>query len=169
MATRFSIGANYIVALAIVEYDGKPLLPIELRVMGYDAHRIAEYFSAIEIDLLTTYFDNPILNKVCSHLWDAWYMLEEGNIEGAKTMVMNSLEILLKELLPRIHTSGGSIEIRNMFEKLIGDLQDLLHHGGPAPRSLVELAISIAVSILKYLSRAMALGEIMLRETGSAK
>lgn len=168
VVTKFNIGMSYKVAIALVEYDGKPFLPLEIRPVGYEAQKIVEYFQAIEADLLTLYFENPDLNEACSYLWDAWLRLEENDIEGARTAIRNSLQILMDKLLPNIYVPEESEDFLNRLEKLIKSIRDLLHYGGPhpgpSPRSSTELAISLAIDLLKYFSKGIEKKVILFKK-----
>jgi hypothetical protein len=107
-----------------------------------------EFFTKIEAGLLSLCLDQPILDKAVSYLWDAYFRLEENDVEGARASLRNSLEILKNEFLPRIKvsTEQESSEFPNNMSKLINNIRSFLHYGGPhpgvAPRTTTELFLS---------------------------
>jgi len=170
--TRFNIGKSYKVTIILLKYDSKPFLPLETKPIGYDAQKVLEYISKIEANLLLLNLaDQPILNKSFSYLWDAYSRLEENNVEGARTALRNSLEVLKKELLPKLTVPEKSEESKtflNKLEKLVASLQDFLHYGGPhpgpAPRTTTEMILSLSIELIKYLARSIETKVISFQE-----
>ena len=167
LATQLNVGKNYKVIIVITRYDGKVFLPLELKCVGYDAEKALEYFSKIETDLLLLTFEHSVLNEASSYLWDAYFRLEENDIEGARTAVRNSLSIVRDKLLSRItvpETSEEISEFPKRLRKLTADIRNLVHYGGPhpgpAPRTTTEMTISLTIELIKYLAKALERGII---------
>lgn len=164
-------GKNYKIAIVITKYDGKPLLPLELKGFGYDSGRILESFSKLEANLLLLILEQPILNKAGSYLRDAYFRLEEGDVEGSRTALRNCLQILEDSFLPEIkvpETSEETSGFVDRLKKLLKSMEDFLHYGGPhpgpAPRTTTEMVISMTVELIKYLSKALEKRVILLEE-----
>ena len=124
--------------------------------------RFLSFFSKIEVDLLLVSLDHPILNKVASYLWDAYFRLEENDIEGARVALRNSLEVLRKEFIPKLIVPEVSEEITELpkrLEKMLTGIMELLHYGdphpGPAPRTTTEMIISLTIELLRYLAKVL--------------
>lgn len=168
---KFNIGKNYKIAMVIAKYDGKPFLPLELKGFGYDSGRILEGFSKLEANLLLLILEQPALNEAASYMWDAYFRLEEGDIEGSRTMLRNCLQILEDSFLPEIKVPEASEETGEFvgrLEKLLKSMESFLHYGGPhpgpAPRTTTEMMISVTAELMKYLSKALEEKVILLRE-----
>jgi len=168
IVSQFNIGENYQVITILTVYDGRPFLPLELKCVGYSSERAFEYFSKIEVELLSLSLEQPILNKAVSYLWDAYFRLEENDIEGARTSVRNSLDVLRKELVPEIKVVEESEFFPQKLEKLIKDLTEFVHYGGPhpgpAPRTTTEMVILMTVEFIRYLAKALESKVISLRK-----
>jgi len=171
IVSRLNIGENYRVTIVLITYDGKPFLPLEIKCIGYDSERVFEYFSKIEAELLSLIFEQSELNEAASSLWDAYFRLEENDVEGARTALRNSLEVLKKELLPKLTVPEKSEESKtflNKLEKLVASLQDFLHYGGPhpgpAPRTTTEMILSLSIELIKYLAKSIETKVISFQE-----
>jgi hypothetical protein len=170
IVSQFNLGKNYKVACIITKYDTKTFLPFEIKPVGYDAQKFLEFFTKIEVGLLSLYLDQPILNKAVSYLWDAYFRLEENDVEGARVSLRNSLDILKNEFLPKIKvsTEQESSEFPNNMNKLISDIRSFLHYGGPhpgvAPRSTTELFLSLTIELVRYLAMLLDTKIIFLKE-----
>jgi hypothetical protein len=171
VASQFNIGKDYRVVTILTAYDGRPFLPLELKYVGYGSERVFEYFSKIEAELLLLSLEQPLLNKATSYLWNAYFRLEENDIEGARTSVRNSLEVLGKELVDEIKVIEKSEESESLpqkLEKLIKDLTEFMHYGGPhpgpTPRSTTEMVILMVIELIRYLAKALESRVISLRK-----
>jgi hypothetical protein len=170
IVSQFNLGKNYKVVCIITKYDTKTFLPLEIKPVGYDAQKFLEFFTKIEVGLLSLYLDQPILNKAVSYLWDAYFRLEENDVEGARVSLRNSLDILKNEFLSKIKvsTEQESSEFPNNMNKLISDIRSFLHYGGPhpgvAPRSTTELFLSLTIELIKYLAMLLDTKIIFLKE-----
>jgi hypothetical protein len=170
IVSRFNLGKNYKVACIITKYDAKIFLPLEVKPVGYDAQKFLEFFTKIEAGLLSLCLDQPILDKAVSYLWDAYFRLEENDIEGARASLRNSLEILKSEFLPKIKvsTEQESSDFPNNMSKLINNIRSFLHYGGPhpgvAPRTTTELFLSLTIELIKYLAMLLDTKVVSLKE-----
>ena len=167
IASQFNIGGNYKVTVIIIRYDEKVFLPLEIRGVGYDVQKALEYLSKIEVDLLSLTLEHPLLNEASGYLWDAHFRLEENDIEGARTAARNSLSIIHDKLLSNVAVPENSEEVSefvNKLRKLASDIRNLVHYGGPhpgpAPRTTTEMAISLAIELIRYLAKALEKGLI---------
>ncbi len=129
-----------------------------------------EYFSKIEADLISLSLEQPTLNEAISYLWDAYFRLEENNVEGARTFVRNSLEVLGKKLVPKIKVVEESKDFPQRVGKLIKELTDFVHYGGPhpgpAPRTTTEMIISVTTELIRYFAKAIENKVISFEEGG---
>jgi hypothetical protein len=170
IVSRFNLGKNYKVACIITKYDAKIFLPLEVKPVGYDAQKFLEFFTKVEAGLLSLCLDQPTLDKAVSYLWDAYFRLEENDVEGARASLRNSLEILKSEFLPKIKvsTEQESSEFLNNMSKLINNIRSFLHYGGPhpgiAPRTTTELFLSLTIELIKYLAMLLDTKAIFLKE-----
>lgn len=167
VASQFNIGKYYKMTSVITKYDAKSFFPIEIKAVGYDAQKVLEFFTKIETSLLSLCLDQLVLNKAVSYLWDAYFRLEENDVEGARTSVRNSLEVLEKDFLPKIKVleEFKSSEFPNKLSKLTKDIKSFLHYGGPHPgpaqRTTTEMMISLAVDLITYLGKTLESGYIL--------
>jgi len=170
VASCFNIGKGYRVTIALIAYDGRPFLPLEIKCVGYDSERVAEYFSKIEADLISLSLEQRILNEAVSHLWDAYSRLEENDVEGARTSVRNSLEVLRKELVPKIKVIEESEDFPQRIDRLIRELAGFVHYGGPhpgpAPRTTTEMIISVTIELIRYFAKAIENKVMSFEESG---
>lgn len=97
LVERLNIGKGYKVAFIIAKCNGKVFLPFEVKCIGWEAEKLFETFSRLEVDLFLLCLEQPILNEASGYLWDAYFRLSDGDIEGARVALRNSLEILDKE------------------------------------------------------------------------
>jgi hypothetical protein len=170
VVSQFNLGKDYKIACIITKYDEKTFLPLEVKPIGYDAQKFLEFFTKIEAGLLSLCLDQPILDKAVSYLWDAYFRLEENDVEGARASLRSSLEILKNEFLPRVKVSSEqeSSEFPNNMSKLINDIRSFLHYGGPhpgvAPRTTTELFLSLAIELIKYLAMLLDIKVVSLKE-----
>ena len=170
IVSRFNLGKNYRVACIITKYDAKTFLPLEVKPVGYDAQKFLEFFTKIEAGLLSLCLDQPILDKAVSYLWDAYFRLEENDVEGARASLRNSLDILKNEFLPRIKVliEQESTEFPNNMSKLINNIRSFLHYGGPhpgvAPRTTTELFLSLTIELIKYLAMLLDSKVVSLKD-----
>lgn len=170
-ALELNIGKNYKMTIVITKYDGKSFLPLEIKVVGYYSEKALELFSKIEADLISLSIENASLNKIVSYLWDAYFRLEENDVEGARTALRNSLDILRKEFLSKIIVPEKSEETGDLpqrLRELVKNMIKFLHYGGPhpgpAPRTTTETIISLTIELLRYLSRAMEKNILIFHE-----
>jgi len=170
IVSQFNLGKNYKVACIITKYDAKTFLPFEVKPVGYNAQKFLEFFTKIEASLLSLYLDQPTLIKAVSYLWDAYFRLEENDIEGARVSLRSSLEILENEFVPkiRVSTEQESSEFPNNMNKLINNIRSFLHYGGPhpgvAPRTTTELFLSLTIELIRYLAMLLDTKAIFLKE-----
>ena len=101
-SSELNIGDNYKVAILLTRHNTKPLLPFEIKPVGYDAEKIVENLSNIEKSLITLVVEHSTLNKAIGYLYDSYTRLEENDVEGARTAVRNSLQVLRDEFLPEV-------------------------------------------------------------------
>jgi hypothetical protein len=157
VASRLNIGDNYRITIVVTAYDGKPFLPFEFKLIGYDSERVFECFSRIEAGLLSLSLEEPLLNMAVSYLWDAYVRLEENDVEGARTSVRNSLYVIRDELVPRIEVVEEAKDFPKNLKSLVNNLADFIHYGGPhpgpAPRSTTEMTILMTIELIKYLAK----------------
>jgi len=168
VVSRFNIGKNYQVTIILSTYDEKPFLPLEIKHIGYGSEKVVEYFSKIEANLLSLSLEQPIFNNAISYLWDAYTRLEESDIEGARTSVRNSLQVLKDEFVPKIEVVEEAKDFPKNLKDLITQLTEFVHYGGPhpgvAPRTTTEMIILITIELVKYLAKSLESGVISLRE-----
>jgi hypothetical protein len=167
VATQINIGNYYRITIVITAYDGKPFLPFELKLMGYDAERVLEYFSRIEVALLSPSLRQPVLNKVVSYLWDAYARLEENDVEGARASVRNSLSIIRDEFIPEIEVVEEAKDFPKNLESLVKRLAEFTQYGGPhpgpAPRTTTEMIILMTIELVRYLEKMLEDNTISLK------
>jgi len=172
-ATYINIGKDYKVTFIIQKYDNKPFLPFELKAINDDAQEILESLRKIEYDLILLLLssEQPILDKSIGYLWDAYFRLEENDVEGARTMLRNSLDVLKKELLPRLSITEKFEESENfpdLLDKLITTIQRFLHYGGPhpgpAPRTTTEMILSLIIELIKYFAKCIESNLISIKQ-----
>ena len=170
VATRINIGDNYRITIVVTAYNGKPFLPFELRLIGYDAERVFEYFSRIEVALLSLSLEQPVLNKAVSYLWDAHARLEENDVEGARVSVRNSLSTIRDEFIPKIEVIEEAKDFPKNLESLVKHLVDFTHYGGPhpgpAPRTTTEMIILMTIELVRRLAKMLEDKTISLKTIG---
>ena len=159
VATKINIGNYYRITIVITAYDGKPFLPFELKLIGYDAERVLEYFSRIEAALLSPSLRQPVLNKAVSYLWDAHARLEENDVEGARVSVSNSLSTIRDEFIPKIEVIEEAKDFPKNLESLVKHLAEFTQYGGPhpgpAPRTTTEMIILMTIELVRYLAKML--------------
>ena len=145
-----------------VKYMGEPIFPFELKPVGYGVEKVVERLSPIEVEILTCVLENNILNESLSYLYDALRRLEEYDIEGSRTTLRNSLEIIKRKFIPSIIVPEESEEEKEFPKRLfnlVRTLQDFLHYGGPhpgpAPKLTTEMIITITIKLIKYLAQSL--------------
>ncbi|MCC6003623.1 MAG: hypothetical protein LM590_04710 [Thermofilum sp.] len=167
LASGLNIGVNYRIAVILTAYEGMPLLPFEIRPLTYDARNVLESLSRIQTNLLMLCLKQAALNKAVSYLWDANFRLEEGDIEGARVSVRNSLQVLLDEFIPVIEVREESEKFPEKLKGLINKLKEFVHYGGPhpgpAPKITTEMVISITIELVKYLAKALDTSTISIK------
>jgi hypothetical protein len=170
VATQINIGNYYRITIVVIAYDGKPFLPFELKLIGYDAERVLEYFSRIEAALLSLSLEQSVLNKAISYLWDAYARLEENDVEGARASVRNSLSIIRDEFIPEIEVIEEPKDFPKNLESLVKHLVDFTHYGGPhpgpAPRTTTEMIILMTIELVRYLAKMLEDKTISLKTIG---
>jgi len=159
VATRINVGDNYRITIVITAYDGKPFLPFELKLIGYDAERVLEYFSRIEATLISLSLEQPVLNKAVSYLWDAHARLEENDVEGARASVRNSPSTIRDEFIPKIEVIEEAKDFPKNLESLVKHLADFTQYGGPhpgpAPRTTTEMIILTTIELVRHLAKML--------------
>ena len=171
LASDLNICVKYRVSAILTAYNGKPLLPFEVRPVKYEVASIAksilESLSRIEADLLLLSLEQAALNKAVSYLWEAHFRLEEGDVEGARVSVRNALQVLIDEFVPVIEVKEESKEFPNKLKGLISKLKEFVHYGGPhpgpAPRTTTEMVISMTVELIRYLAKALEVDTISVK------
>jgi hypothetical protein len=167
VATKINIGNYYRITIVITAYDGKPFLLFELKLIGYDAERVLEYFSRIEATLLSQSLRQPVLNRAVSYLWDAYARLEENDVEGARASVRNSLSTIRDEFIPKIEVIEEAKDFPKNLKSLVDRLADFTHYGGPhpgpAPRSTTEMIILMTIELIRYLAKMLEERTISLK------
>jgi hypothetical protein len=173
VATRINVGDNYRITIVVTAYDGRPFLPFELKLMGYDAERVLENFSRIEATLLSLSLEQPVLNKAVSYLWDAYARLEENDVEGARASVRNSLSTIRDEFIPKIEVIEEAKDFPKNLESLVKHLADFTHYGGPhpgpAPRTTTEMIIFMTIELVRYLAKMLEDKTISLKTIDEQK
>jgi hypothetical protein len=133
-----------------------------------DSQRVFEYISNVEVDFFLLSLYQPLLRGVLSELWDANVRLFEGDVEGARTSLRKALDLLLKNIVSRIESKEESKEFREYLTDLIKRVRKFVEYGGPhpgpAPRTSTEMFFSITVGLLKYLTKMLEDGTIVLRD-----
>jgi hypothetical protein len=159
VATQINIGDNYRVTIVITAYNGKPFLPFELKLIGYDAQKVFENFSRIEATLLSQSLRQPVLNKAVSYLWDAYARLEENDVEGARASVRNSLSTIRDEFIPKTEVVEEAKDFPKNLENLVKHLAEFTHYGGPhpgpAPRTTTEMIILMTIELVRHLAKML--------------
>jgi len=149
-------------------YKTKPLLPMEIKFLDKDSQRVFEYISNVEVDFFLLSLKQQLLRDVLSVLWDANVRLFDGDVEGARTSLRNALDLLLKNIVPRIENKEESKEFQGYLEDLVKKLRKFVEYGGPhlgpAPRTSTEMVFSLTVELLKYLTKMLENGTITLRD-----
>jgi hypothetical protein len=172
LAYELNLHSGYKILAVITSYEGKPLLPFELKPLDRKAEEVIKSFPSIEANLLTLCFEHDILNKSLSYLFDAYFRLEENDIEGARVSLRNSLEVLRRELLPVLEVREESKSFRENLESLISKLRGFLNYGGPhpgpAPKITTEMVISMAIELIKYLAKSLEAGIISMKPSFSS-
>jgi hypothetical protein len=171
--SQLNIGDNYRITVIITAYDGKPFLPLELKLMDRESEKAFEYFSRIEAGLLSLSLEEPLLNEAVSYLWDAYARLEENDVEGARTSIRNSLrDVIRDKFVPRIEVVGEAEEFPERVKRLISSLIELVQYGGPhpgpAPRSTTEMVLLIGIELVRYLAKMLEDRVISLKKEGEA-
>ncbi len=168
VVSQFNLGINYRVIFVLIAYDNRPFLPFELKCFGYDSEKALECVSKIEASLLSFSLEQPIINKVVSYLWDAYSRLEENDIEGARTSIRNSLDVLQNELVPKINVIEEPEVFPQRLRSLIKGLEGFVHYGGPhpgpAPKTTTNMVISITTELVRSLAQALESKVISLKE-----
>jgi hypothetical protein len=158
-ALKLNLGKDYKIAVLLTKCNNEPLLPFEIKPVGYDAEKIVESFSDLEKNLLEIVIEDPDLNEAISFLHDSYTRLEENDIEGARTAVRNSLQILRDNFIPKITAIEESEGFQEKARKLLNDLRDFVSYGGPhpgpAPRSTTEIVVDITIHIVNYLAKSL--------------
>ncbi|MCC6005442.1 MAG: hypothetical protein LM590_13975 [Thermofilum sp.] len=172
LAYELNLHRGYKILAVITSYEGKPLLPFELKPLDRKAEEAIKSFPPIEANLLTLCFEHDILNKSFSYLFDAYFRLEENDIEGARVSLRNSLEVLRRELLPVLEVREESESFRENLESLISKLRGFLNYGGPhpgpAPKITTEMVISMTIELAKYLAKSLVAGIISIKSSFSS-
>ncbi|TDA41112.1 MAG: hypothetical protein DSO07_06330 [Thermoproteota archaeon] len=173
MASQLNIGDDYRITIIITAYDGKPFLPLELKLVDRESERAFEHFSRIEAGLLSLSLEDPLLNEAVSYLWDAYARLEENDVEGARTSIRNSLrDVIRDKFVPRIEVVGEAEEFPERVKRLLSSLIELVQYGGPhpgpAPRSTTEMALSMGIELVRYLAKMLEDRVISLKKEGEA-
>ena len=171
LALKLNIGKDYKITIAITKCNEELLLPLELKIIGYYSEKTSELLSEIEANLISLIMQNPALNEATSYLWDAYSRLEENDVEGARTALRNSLDLLRKKFLSKIVVPEGSEETNDFpqrLRELVKNMIKFLHYGGPhpgpAPRTTTEMIISLTIELLRYLSRALERNILVFHE-----
>lgn len=167
-ASKLNLGKNYKIALIVTRYNGSVLFPFEVRQVGYGSERIAEELSKIEESLLIFIVEQPILNEAMGFLYDSHNRLQEADIEGARTAVRNSLQVLKDKFVQKIIIMEEAKDFRNNIDKLIGALMNFVHYGGPhpgpTPRATTEMVIDITIRVVGYLAKNIEDQTIKLKD-----
>ncbi|MCC5998165.1 MAG: hypothetical protein LM573_03725 [Thermofilum sp.] len=175
IADQLNLGNGYTITLIVAEYSKQtntskmiPLLPMEIKFLDKDSQRVFEYIPKVEIDFFLLSLYQQLLRGVLSVLWDANVRLFEGDVEGARTSLRNALDLLLKNIVSRIESKEESKEFQGYLEDFVKKLRKFVEYGGPhpgpAPRTSTEMVFSITVDLLKYLTKMLKDGTIMLRD-----
>lgn len=166
-AVKLNLGMNYEVGIIITKYDNRSLLPFELKTAGYDGGGIAESLSKLEKSLLTLIVEQPFLNEAASFLYDSYVRLEENDIEGARTSIRKSLDVLRDKFTPKIAVLEEATDFQGNIKKVINSLRKLVHYGGPhpgpAPRTSTEVVISITAELITFMAKSIESGTISLK------
>jgi hypothetical protein len=172
-ASKLNIGKGYKLAIIVSAYNKRPLLPFEIRPVGYDAEKLLDNLSDVEISLLKLSLEDTDLSEALSYLWDATLRLQENDVEGARTSVRNSLESLRRNFIPKIilsEMSTESSEYPKNLDKLIGSVMSFLQYGGPhpgpAPRTTTEMCIFLTTNVIKYLALSIRNRVFLLKDVG---
>lgn len=167
-ASKLNLANNYRVALLLTEFNKNVLFPFELRAVGYyQPERILEGLSKIESELLLLNLKVPPLDQVVAYIWDSNCRLEENDIEGARTSLRNSLQVLGK-FISKVAPLAEAEDFKDNLGKLSRALAGFLHYGGahpgPAPRRTTEMVMELTIAFVNYLAKAMEDKTIKLEE-----
>ncbi len=166
-----NIGKNYKIGVIIIKYDEQLLLPFEFKPIGYESEKLMERFPKIESQLLTLIFENPVLNEAKSYLFDSYSRLEENDIEGARTSLRKSLEVIEKEVIGKIRVVNLEEESKGLpsnLANLIKNLKNFVNYGGPhpgpTPLSTTEMVLEVTMTIMEYLAKCLQFKIIEMKE-----
>ncbi len=165
-----NIGKNYKIGMIITKYNEQILLPFEMKSEYGEAGKLIEKLSKIERQLLTLIFENSVLNEAESYLFDSYSRLEENDIEGARTSLRKSLEIIERGVIGKIRVVNLEEESKGLpsnLENLVVNLKNFVHYGGPhpgpAPQSTTEMVLEITIIIIEYLANCLQKGLIEIK------
>ncbi|MGB9694092.1 MAG: hypothetical protein ACPLYF_04545 [Fervidobacterium sp.] len=159
-AEQLNIGNNYTIAILITEYNGRAILPLEIKPVTHNAEEIIKHLH-MEIDLLTFTLNQPKMQNVMRYLLEANMHFGEGAIEEARTDLRNSLESLRDDLIKEIIPTPGfeDEKIQDKLTRLVNGIMGFLSYGGPhpGPASIAsyQTAFNITVEIIKYLAKSL--------------
>ncbi|MBU7036824.1 MAG: hypothetical protein HXS52_02750 [Theionarchaea archaeon] len=156
-----NVARNYTISILVVDYNGEPVFPFEIKALDYSSERIAGTLSRIEERLISFVVKNDILDKAASYLFDSHSRLEENDVEGARTSLRNAVQILRDKFIKNIELKDleENKEFLKNLRKLTSDLSRFLSYGGPhpgpAPRMTTEMIIEVVIDIMRYLARCL--------------
>jgi hypothetical protein len=159
-ADELNIGYNYTIAILITEYEGRTILPLEIKPITHEAEEVIKNFQ-LEIDLLTFTLNQPKMQNTMRYLLEANVHYGEGAIEEARTDLRNSLESLREDLIKEIIPTPGfeDEKIQEKLTRLINAIMGFISYGGPHPgpasRASYQAAFNITVEIIKYLAKSL--------------
>lgn len=171
-ASRLNLEEGYKLVLIITKYDETPLIPSSVRAVYYKLPGILEHLEKAGVKL-SLILEQSALNKALSYLWDAWFRLEENDVEGARTATRKTLEVLenfLNKYRIDVEKLEETKDFQDKMEKLISDIKSFLHYGGPhpgpTPRVTTELVFNLVLQILAYLAKCVEMGAVHQNEGG---
>ena len=168
-AFELNLIKNYRIAVIITKINGRIVFPFELKTVGYyQPEKILEHLSSIESSLLLLSVEQPILDNAVSHLYDSQARLGENDIEGARTSLRKSLEVLVK-FVSGVVSLNEAENFKDNLKKLTKDLAAFLHYGGPhlgpTPRTTTEMIMEFTAILISYLARAIQDKTIELKDS----
>ena len=156
-ASKLNLGKGYYVSMVITRYHGNPVFPFEIKPLGSEAEKVASSLSRIERKLLLVVVEDEVLNEALSYLYDSYMRLDENDVEGARTEVRKSLQILKEKFIPNLIVEEETKDFKKKMGGLISKLSSLVSYGGPhpgpAPRTTTEMVIEITTDIITYLAK----------------
>ena len=164
-AAELNIANNYRIVLLIIEHNGRPILPLELKPIGYEAEDIVHTIEKIEPILIS--ITQPELQETVDLLLQASMFESEGRTEDVRTYLRKSLEALTK-IRKKIKPEPGkeTEDFGRRLENLIRGIRGFVDYGGPhlgpAPRFTTRMVFNMIIELVKMLAHNIAEGTLTI-------